>query len=158
MNALRLIDDFLFDRVFQRLVNSFPFAGPAGVARILLVGSAASLTIMTATEFPFDPWREIFHAYVFIKLYFEADFPRAKLGMRNPKRIERIEFFLRLFAVGLSIAYVLALPFDFGLESNTVTIGWLLLTSYFYARACDKLPPAHSRSVWWASLFAVARA
>jgi len=158
MTVFRQIDDFLFDRVFQPLVNRFPFAGPAGIARALLVGSAAAMTIMTAVELPFDPWRQIFHAYVFIKLYIEADFPAPRLGMRNPKRIQGIEFFLRLFAVALSIPFVLAVPFDFGLESSVGAVGWLLLTSYLYARACDKLPPARSTVSWFASLFAAARA
>ena len=44
---------------------------------------------MSAVELPFDPWQQIFHAYVFIKLYIEADFPAPRLGMRNPKRIAR---------------------------------------------------------------------
>jgi hypothetical protein len=49
MHPARSIDDFLFDRVFQPLVNRFPEAGPPGVARFFLTGSflaAATVRVM----------------------------------------------------------------------------------------------------------------
>ncbi|NOG73745.1 hypothetical protein [Roseicella sp. DB1501] len=40
MILIRRIDDFLLDRVFQPIVDHFPDAGPAGVARFFLTGAA----------------------------------------------------------------------------------------------------------------------
>jgi len=154
MNLFRLIDDFLFDHVYQPLVNRFPFAGPGGVARVFLISSAAALVVMLATDPPYRPSSLIYDAIVYIGLYFAVDLPPAQLGMRNPKRIERFELFCRFVFMILFTGGVLGLLFDYALDHAAAVVSWLFSASYFYARACDKLPPARSRSSWFASLFA----
>jgi hypothetical protein len=157
MNLFRLIDDFLFDRVYQPLVNRFPDAGPGGVARVFLVGSAAADMIMFASGPPFRPDEMAYDIIVKLALYFAVDLPPAELGTRNPKRIERFELFCRFVFIILFTGGVLGLLFDYALDHAAAVVSWLFLASYFYARACDKLPPVCSRSSWFASLFAGAR-
>jgi hypothetical protein len=154
VTVFRLIDDFLFDRVFQPLVNRVPDAGPAGVARVFLIVSAAADMIMFASGPPFRPDELAYDIIVKLVLYFAVDLPPVELGMRNPKRIERSELFFRFVFIILFTGGVLGLPFDYALDHAAAVVSWLMFASYLYARACDKLPPARSRSSWFASLFA----
>ena len=158
MTVLRRIDDFLFDRVFQPLVNCFPFAGPGGVARVFLVASAAADVIMFASGPPFRPGQLEYAMGMKLALYFAVDLPPVELGVRNPKRIELFDFALRLFFLAFFTGGVVGLAFDYSLDYAAAVVSWLCFCSHLYARACDKLPPARSTVSWWASLFAGARA
>lgn len=144
MNILRIIDDFMFDRIFQPIVNRFPDAGPAGVARFLLTGDIlvhGSVAVMG-------------EHYIFLAvgliiagiLYAFAGFQKVRLGMRNPRRIE--DWPVRAFSwFGFFISFVWT-PSDTPVKYGLEIADSVLFLSFWYAVACDKLPPARTVSVW----------
>jgi hypothetical protein len=143
----RKIDDFMFDHVFQPIVNRFPDAGPVGVARFLITGD---LLAVAAEAFfrggPYTFWDGVWDALVFVATvfcYVTASSGQTRHGCRNHRRVRASDFFNRICILLLAtIALALDLITQRLSAEDLASYGdWCLFTGYLYAVACDKLPP-----------------
>lgn len=144
MNLFRRIDDFLFDWIFQPIVNRFPDAGPAGAARFLLTGDMVVRVMIHLNHTPHKYGWLAVDMLVITMWYLTADTSRLRMGMRNNRRLS--EKILRAFMwVGVLFDVVTV---DVGQHGLLDLADATLFLSFFYAVACDKLPPPQKASVW----------
>ncbi|WP_428491709.1 hypothetical protein [Rhodopila sp.] len=141
----RRIDDFALDRIFQPIVDRFPDAGPAGVARFFLTGTFFADVAKNLISKESYLWilADFVGAAV---LYLAADSPAARLGSRNARRIT--QFGWRLLFLVITPAIFIGTFRSFTLLKLLNPADALLFLSYLYSVACDRMPPRQTESAW----------
>jgi hypothetical protein len=153
MSPFLRIDNFFFDRIFQPLVNRFPNAGPAGVARFFITGDMMSRLMCRMTTYPREYGWMVVDIMLMVYFYLTADRPRARLGARNIRRTKDQIWRAIFWAVTvLDTASV-----DLSARSLLELADSVLFLAFFYAVACDKLPPRRAKARVWDRMLGMAR-
>lgn len=155
------VDDFLFDRLYQPLVNRFPEAGPVGVGRFLIMGCMLAILARIYVGYQHGVAQSMvmqgFLLAILFTIYATVGFMSAqKLGVRNWQRVDGISRFVRFICLSgpVSDAIVFAAYLVEPATMDVPMLVWalgaadnVLFISYLYAIACDRMPPMVSRAV-----------
>lgn len=151
--ALTRLDDWMFDRIFQPIVNCFPEEGPARLSSYAIAGCVGTDLAMIWARYAkgalttADAVLEGISLSVMLYCYFVSLFLPTSSTARNPRRAQPYHRFIRLFSL-LSLVLFLPSMLESGLlriESVLAILSGLCWTAAMYFEACDKPPPRFRR-------------